>query len=307
MSVFFIIDLIISCLGLVLIGIGVYINHTKPATEKTGAKGKGHWPGVVVLGLGILLTAMACLTMVPAQNVGVLTSFGKPVDNLDPGVHVKAPWQKVHDMDGTIQIDDNLGDKRTEIRLGSGANAFVQNALRWKIKEEAAPGLWADYRKSGEEPIDRISSGLVEQELAAALNSAFADYNPLAGDTASFDDISAEVTKRLVGDPATPEPDTGRIGGRIIVESFIIPKVDFDQETQRRIDSKQQAVVETEIATQKKLTAEQDALADKERAAGLTNQNVLVARCIDNARATGQSAFGCWPGTGSVITDTRPR
>lgn len=304
MSVLFIIDLIISLLGLIMIGIGIYLNHT---AENKEVKGKGHIPGVAVLVLGIILTAMSCLTSVPAQNVGVVTSFGKPIDDLKPGIHVKAPWQKVHDMDGTIQIDDNLGNARTEIRLGSGANAYVQNALRWKIRQEAAPGLWADYRKRGEEPIERISSGLVEQELAAALNAAFASYNPLTtGEKLSFDTVATDVVKRLVGDPATPG-DTGKIGDRIIVESFIIPKVDFDDATQGRIDAKQQSVVETEIATQRKLTAKQDALADGERAKGLSNDRVLVARCLDYVKATGGSPFGCWPGTGSVITDTRPR
>jgi regulator of protease activity HflC (stomatin/prohibitin superfamily) len=301
-SVFLVIDLIICLLGFIALGVGIYLWRQHGAKRMT-------WIGVGVLALGVVLIGMACLTSVPAQNVGVVTSFGKPVRNLDPGIHTKAPWRKVIDMDGTIQIDDNLGDKRTEIRLGSGANAYVQNALRWKIRSHAAPGLWADYHKSGQEPIDRISSGLVEQELAAALNSAFASYNPLAGQKVSYDTVAADVVKRLVGDRSDPNDPAsatgGKIGDRIIVESFIIPKVDFDDATQHRIDSKQQAVVETEIATQRKLTATQDALADEERAKGLGNDRVLVARCLDYVKATGGSPFGCWPGTGSVMTDTR--
>jgi regulator of protease activity HflC (stomatin/prohibitin superfamily) len=293
MSILFIIDVIIGSIGLIALGIGIYMKTRYDESESA------HLPGVGILVIGVILLVFTAFTSVPAQSVGVVTSFGKPVNELGPGVHWKAPWQRVQDMDGKIQIDDNLGKNRTEIRLGNGSNAYVQNALRWKIRPEAAGGLWADYRS-----IDRIATGLVDQELAAALNSAFAGYNPLAtanGASQSYDDVATKVKERLVG----VDGKSGHFGARIIVESVIIPKVDFDDATQHRIDALQQEVVNTRIATQREQTAKAEARANEALAASVTNPNVLVARCMDLVKASGGSPFGCWPGTGSVITDTR--
>jgi regulator of protease activity HflC (stomatin/prohibitin superfamily) len=244
----------------------------------------------VVVGLiGVAFTAMACLTSVPAKSVGVVTSFGKPVRHLGPGVHIKWPWQVVHDMDGAIQIDDNLGQHRTEIRLGNQANAYVQNALRWQIKTDAAERLYSDYRE-----FDHIGPGLVDQELAKALNSAFANYDPLhaaQGQGQTLDQISDQVEANL----------KASIGDRIIIDAVIIPKVDFDDATQARINAYQQEIGNTKIAQQRVQTAEQERQVNQKLAAQVSKDpNVLVAKCID-AVARGVQVppgFQCWPNAG---------
>ena len=242
-----------------------------------------------VLVLGIAFTIMACFTSVPAKSVGVVTSFGKPVRHLGPGVHTKWAWQVVHDMDGAIQIDDNLGEHRTEIRLGNQANAYVQNALRWQIKTEAAERLYSDYRE-----FDHIGPGLVDQELAKALNSAFANYDPLhaaQGQGQTLDQISDQVEANL----------KASIGDRITIDAVIIPKVDFDEATQARINQYQQEIGNTKIAQQRVQTAEQERLANAKLAQQVSKDpNVLVAKCID-AVARGVQVppgFQCWPNTG---------
>lgn len=296
MSILFIIDVIIGSIGLIALAIGIYMN-------KAGESESAHLLGVGILVIGVLLLVFTVFTSVPAQSVGVVTSFGKPVRELGPGVHWKAPWQRVNDMDGKIQIDDNLGANRTEIRLGNGSNAYVQNALRWKIRPEAAGGLWADYRS-----IDRIATGLVDQELAAALNSAFAGYNPLAtadGASQSYDDVATKVKERLVGS----DGKSGHFGARIIVESVIIPKVDFDEATQHRIDALQQEVVNTRIASQREQTAQAQAKANAALAGSVSSPNVLVAQCLTMVRELGgaiPAGFSCWPGSGSsLLVDSR--
>lgn len=290
MSVLSIIALVLAILGAFALAGGLLFRNASPI------------PGAGLLLLASLVTIGASLTSVPAQSVGVVTAFGKPVNSLDSGIHWKAPWHVVHDMDGRTQIDDNLADRRTEIRLGNQANAFVQNSLRWKIRTDAAGQLFADYRD-----FDRIGPGLVEQELAAALNFAFSDYDPLAAADGqgqqSYDSVSEAVKARLAQ----------RIGDRILIESVIIPKVDFDDATQKRIDAYQAEIGNTRIAEQRKKTAAADSEANKVLAGSVSdNPNVLVSKCLDQLAEMvdkGQpvpAGFSCWPGSqSSVIADGR--
>lgn len=255
----------------------------------------------IIPGIGLLVTVLllifASLTIVPTREVGVVLTFGKPAGTLENGLHWKKPWQRVVDMDGTIQTQDNTVDRRTEIRLGNQATAFVQNTLRWSIKTDAADDLYLDYRK-----FENIEGSLVMPELAAALNSAFSTYDPLvtAEGAQSYDQVSEDVKKRL----------QERVGDRIVIHSLIIPKVDFDEATQKRIDALQTEIGNTRIAEQQKETARARAAANRELAASVSKDpNVIVSQCMDMV-ASGVSVppgFSCWPGdSGTPLVTTTP-
>lgn len=245
--------------------------------------------GVLLVVTGIT-TVISSLTVVPTREVGVVLSFGKPAGTLDNGIHWKLPWQYVVDMDGTTQTQFNTGDARTEIRLGNQATAYVQNTLRWSINTNGADELYMDYRK-----FETIQSSLVTPELAAALNAAFADYDPLAAaDTTgqSYDQVAEDVKERL----------QDRVGDRIIIQSLIIPKVDFDEGTQSRIDALQKEIGNTRIAEQSKKTAEQTKLKNDILAKTVTPE-INQATCLEIAKENGSDlppAFNCFGG-GNVL------
>jgi regulator of protease activity HflC (stomatin/prohibitin superfamily) len=69
-------------------------------------------------------------TVVSPRNVGVVTTFGRPSGTLSNGLHVKAPWQSVTEMSGTIQIDNHTGDNATTVRVGNNSTAHVDNSVR---------------------------------------------------------------------------------------------------------------------------------------------------------------------------------
>lgn len=302
--------------ALVVIGLIALFGSRSMSTTPTvtsGGKGKAAKSGPAprttarVLGggaltVGLLALAASCVTLVPTQQVGIRVAFGRPVGTMQNGLHIKAPWERVVKMDGTVQIDDNLGDNRTEIRLGNQSVAYVQNAVRWRIKSDAADRLYRDHKT-----FERIGPALQEQELSAALNEAFKDYNPLAtatGDAKSLDSVADQVKKRLME----------KIGDRLVVDSVIIPKVDFDPQTQSRIDAYQTEVGNTRIAEQRKKTAAAEAAANKELAASVSKDpNVLVSKCMDQMAEMVQKGqqipvgFSCWPASGNangVIVDT---
>lgn len=64
--------------------------------------GIGALSGGCILGAALIVTS--CFASVPTGNTGIVTTFGK-VENFtfESGVHAKAPWQKVVNMDNRIQ------------------------------------------------------------------------------------------------------------------------------------------------------------------------------------------------------------
>jgi hypothetical protein len=280
------------------------------------------WIGLGVTAVGLAFLAGSAMTSVPAQSVGVAVAFGKPYWEYSPGLHWKKPWAIVVDMDGRTQTEVHVAgkegapDSRIEIRLGNQATGYVQTSLRWKIRPEAAGSLYADYRAETD-----VGPKLVDLELAAAMNAAFSDYDPLANVRAEAGDTTA---KKISNDELSKAVQTrldSRIGGaagannRIIIEQVVITKVDFDDATQSRINQYQQEVGNTRIAEQAGKTATARATANNTLAASLNkNPNVLVSQCLDQQREMidkGQpipiGGIGCWPGgaTPSVIVQPK--
>ncbi len=67
---------------------------------------KGIGAGVLTAGIivGILAIVLGCVTTVGTGNTGIVTTFGHVEDyTLDAGVHFKAPWRSVVEMDNRVQ------------------------------------------------------------------------------------------------------------------------------------------------------------------------------------------------------------
>ncbi len=177
----------------------------------------------------------------------------------------------------------------------------MQNNVRWRIRPEAADRLFRDHRT-----FERIGAALEEPELAAALNAALQNYNPLGtvtGETETRDQIADKIKARL----------TEKLGDRLIIESVTIPVINFDKETQDRVSAYQTEIGNTRIAEQRRKTAEADAAANKTLADSVsTSPNVLVSKCLDTINEMVQRGQtipvgdSCWPsgsGASGVIVD----
>lgn len=270
------------------------------------SQGRKSAPAVwVALGLGlltVLVTVLSTTAIVPTREIGVVTSFGRPVDVLSNGLHLKAPWQKVNKLDGTIQTDNFTGEDRAiDVRIGNGSTAGVDATIRWRIKLDAGKELYQDYRQ-----MENIRDSLVTRELKAALNEVLGDYDPLAsvkqGTSADGTTTSAGVDlnafSQLVQDALAK-----RVGDDVEVKSVILPIVRFDQQTQEKINAYQAEVANTRIAEQREATAKAQAQANKNLAGSVSRDpNVLVSKCLDTLEElvkAGQEVpigFSCWPG-----------
>jgi hypothetical protein len=77
---------------------------------------------VVAGGLLVFVLILGSTTIVSTRNIGVVTTFGRPGGTLTNGLHWKAPWQSVTEMNGTIQIDNHTGEQATTVRLRAALN-----------------------------------------------------------------------------------------------------------------------------------------------------------------------------------------
>lgn len=274
------------------------------------------WTAVGLGVLTLIISLFSVTAIVPTREIGVVTSFGRPVKVLSNGLHLKAPWQKVNKLDGTIQTDNFTGEDRAiDVRIGNGSTAGVDATIRWRIKLDAGKELYQDYRQ-----MENIRDSLVTRELKAALNEVLGDYDPLVSVKAGVSDdgttTSAGVDLNAYSQQVQ-EALARRVGEDVEVLSVILPIIRFDAQTQEKINAYQAEVANTRIAQQREATAKAQAQANKNLAGSVSNDpNVLVSKCLDTLEEmvkAGQEVpigFSCWPGgsgTSVVLPQAKER
>lgn len=242
--------------------------------------------------LGIIVTLVSCVTVVPPQTVGVPVTFGKPAAAIGNGLHVKAPWTKIVKLDGTIQNDIYYGGENgspIEVRLGNNSIARVNATIQWRMRTDNAQQLFLDYRT-----FDAIRDNLVTRELLEVTNQVMSKYDPLA--TVEDSNNNQSETDLSSFAEQIKEEMTNRIGKDIEIISVTLPIIAFDDSTQQKIDELQSEIARTRVAEQKKATSEQEAEANEILERSISD-NSLTSKCLDIIDRNGGSPLGCFPGS----------
>lgn len=277
--------------------------NVKLAKKKKKNKGKDDSINYRGIGALCIVGAVVCLlislfsvvTIVPARNVGVAISFGKPVGVMSNGPHLKTPWTKVEKFPLTMQNDIYNGDHAIDVRLANSSRAKVDASIQWQLKPAGAEETYLNYKD-----FDSIRSNLVDRNFRAALNEELATFDPLSvvQDGAKEQKL-AEFAERVKTNLDKKAND------KIEVRSVTIPIVNFDDSTQRRIDDLVSEFANTRVAEQRKKTSEAEARANKALQESVSG-DTLANKCLDIVRETKQSPLGCFPGNGAVPTiDTK--
>ena len=201
----------------------------------------------------LIVTAIFSFVIVQPRTVGVVVAFGKPVDVVGNGFHIKAPWEKVEKLDGAVQNDIYNGDSAIAVRLGNNGKATVDASIQWQLKTDEAMEVFLDYRT-----FEGIQSNLVDRNFKAALNEVMATYDPLnyADEAEGGQDLAALSQ-------AVQEEMQERVGNQIEVRSVTLPLVNFDEATQARVNELQAESAKTRVAEQKKHTSTAEAEANE--------------------------------------------
>ena len=249
--------------------------------------------GAIALILTFVFFISASANIVGTRQVGIVTNFGKPTgETLSNGLHWLAPWKKVEEMDAAIQNDVYNGDSRIQVRLGNNSTALADVNIRWNIKQDAADELFRQYKTFG-----NVRSNLIERNLRTALNEAFTKFDPLAGEPL----------------PGQPRVDLNSVtqnalalmrdksGDQVEIIDLSIPVIDYDDNTEQRINAITAARAETTKAEQDAKTAEQRAAAAKVLAnQPVPNLSIAIAACVNKMAETGQN-LNCFPIGSNVV------
>lgn len=237
----------------------------------------------------LIVTLFASTAIVPPRTVGVKVALGKPVGSVGNGFHFKAPWTSVEKMDASIQNDVYNGDKTITVRLGNNTEAEADASIRWQLKQDNIEQLFLDYKT-----FDNIRDNLVTRNFRAAMNEAFASYDPLAT-VESANNSGADKDLPGIAEKVKDALQS-KLGDDIIIHEVTIPLVNFDEATQSRINELQAETARTRIANQKQETADAEAKANKILEDSVTPE-VLSSKCLDIADRNNKDILGCIAGT----------
>jgi regulator of protease activity HflC (stomatin/prohibitin superfamily) len=263
----------------VLLGLGVlfFAQAQNDRSVKQGARGLG----LLLTFLGLFVLFMDSFHQVPARNVGVVNTFGKADQALSNGFHWVHPWSSVEDVDATVQNLNLDNPNCITVRLANQTTACVDITLQWNIDQHAnANELWQRYRGTNDDVVGNVGKNVVHRELIRAVGNVFKDYNPLAvlsdptAKQVSITDLAAQALTQM-----KQTVDSG-----IQVDNLLISPggVHYDEVTQQKLNAYAQALADTQIATQQKLTAEQQKAANDILANNSSNDpGVKYQNCIN--------------------------
>jgi regulator of protease activity HflC (stomatin/prohibitin superfamily) len=310
----------------------------KPAQTEYAGKGTAPARGrrlptalsvVAPAAVAVLLILVSSLTTVGTKDVGVVTTYGRPTGrDLANGLHFKAPWQHVTELDGAIQPDQFQGRGCIDVRIGDSTTACGEGTIRWRIAPDQASVLYQDYRSDNVN--ESIRDSLVKTQFNAALNDVLGQYNPLqsvaqaaasnpgkpatiTSTAPNLDKFSAEVKQSMNEHLTSASRGTKSAGHRQIeVVSVTLNFIHLASTTQDKINDFLKEVGATRVAEQHEQTAAAQASANRQLAASVSHDpNVLVSKCLDaleeaiKARYQLPAGFSCWGGSGAVVVPGR--
>ena len=242
----------------------------------------------------LIALVFSCTSIVGTRQVGIVTKWNKPTgETFDSGLHFILPWTDVHEMDAAIQNDVYNGDRRIQVRLGNNSTALADANIRWEIVQDQADELFQQYKT-----FDNVRSNLIERNLRTALNEAFLKFDPLAGEPAKGDPPNATLST-VTADAL--ELLKQKSGDQVRILDLSIPVIDYDDNTEQKINAINAARAETTRAEQDKKTAEQRAEAAKILAnQPVPNLAISIAACVNKMAETGQN-LNCFPIGGNVL------
>jgi regulator of protease activity HflC (stomatin/prohibitin superfamily) len=233
------------------------------------------WVSATTAALTVVALFFSTFATVSTRNVGIVTSFGRPVGSLDNGPHFILPWESVTEMPATVQTDsyDQKDHNCVTVRIAYGMSACLNVSIRWRIREQAADSLFQNYQD-----FSNVRFSLVDRDLGVTANKVFADYNPLAFD-AEGNSLAPKLSV-LSGQLESQMKET--IGSQIDIQSVYVPLLNYDASVQARINAIQSQVGDTKVALQRLQTNQAESAANNALATSVNNSpGVLESRCLD--------------------------
>lgn len=201
---------------------------------------------VVLITFGFVAIVLSCIASVSTGHTGVVTTFGRVEDyTFDAGVHAKAPWNKVIEMDNRVQ--------KATIELSCFSSDIQEVNCRYTLNYQISKANAQDiYRTVGKDYFDTV----ITPNVAESVKTIMAHYTAenLVGNR---DTLATEIEKILTASLASYN---------IEVVSTAIEDIDFTDSFTNAVEAKQVAVQNKLKATTEQEQATMEAQKAAERA-----------------------------------------
>ena len=228
----------------------------------------------VIIAAVIILSS--CVVKIPTGYTGIVTNFGKVTDrSLDPGIHMKAPWQSVIKMDTRIQVKTmDLSCFSSDIQ-----EVLINYALNFQIGSRDARTI---YSTIGPDYYNVV----IVPNVAECVKTVCAKYN--AEDLINERATLANSIEDLLSAKLAPY--------QITVINTSITDIDFKSSFTDAVEAKQvaqqnklraeteaaQKLVEAEAeANVRKINADAEAYETKVKAEAEAEANRLISQSLD--------------------------
>jgi regulator of protease activity HflC (stomatin/prohibitin superfamily) len=221
--------------------------------------------GVAVVA-GVVLTVFSSCATVEAGHIGLVKEFRDYTGTMEPGVHAKAPWQSVEDVNVRVQSKKIFMDGKEG--AGSAVSAetqpvFAVVTINYHIRPSCSVDL---YKEVGSSYFESIIEPRVQQVFKAQT----VEYRTIEV-APSREEIRAKVQATL---------DSQLDNFCIDVDDFLITNLDFADGFSESIERKQIATQDALAALEKVKQAEYEADAAIETATGEAEALRLKAAAI---------------------------
>lgn len=158
--------------------------------------------GFVALGLGLLFGFWSTVRIVPANTVGIPTTFGSIGSPMQSGFHITAPWTEVNTFSTRVQelsmlkaIDegDKAKDDSIEIIADGGGSMSVDLTVRYSIVGDQAAVL---FKQAGS--MELIKDRFVRPDAREVTRNVFALYSAEEGYSTKRAEIALKITDELM-------------------------------------------------------------------------------------------------------------
>lgn len=252
--VWFVLGLILAVVALVGVGAAVLSKPDRSGGNSGRAGGIAVAVIAGVLSFGLLFASAT--REVPARSVGVPVTVGQIGQSMRPGLHFfQPPWEKVDLINERYQTVYYDGKRCIQVRIGGQQLACWQGSVQYKVRDQAAPGLFASFGNTGN-LTSEIQYNVVYRSLYAALTHTFADYNPIVDVSKNFTAGNSQFSQLQ---PALIADVRHLIGKRIEVSSLLMKNMIYNQTTQNVLERIQQqqgktAQAQEQIATNREVS-----------------------------------------------------
>lgn len=217
---------------------------------------------LIAFALVVVVAMMNMLVIIPASNVGVITTFGSVSEKtLTEGLHLKSPFQRIHLFSSKTQL---LDPDFQSVPTREGLTVQLDTAILYHVNADGARDI---FRKLGPQ-YERL---VVGPALFSAVRGLTSEYEAKALYTTGRNEIQRKLTDEL----------TETLGVRgIKVEEVLLKEVKLPRELSGAIETKMRREQESEQMEFVLLKERQESERKRIEAQGISDFQNIVSRGI---------------------------